>query len=153
MVQNTRVKRALSRKQVGVTPVSNLTPGIHTSLTPVLTRQNSTRVGLKANTRTQSIPQPSAYNSQVKHHIPGLPSAAPLKTNLTFPINQSNSFDKKQKLQQSQAMTLFRNVGICIDHERYGNFDDWMTHLESVLVLGDFEESRESGFITLETVW
>ena len=43
MVQNTRVKRALSRKQVGVTPVSNLTPGIHTSLTPVLTRQNSTR--------------------------------------------------------------------------------------------------------------
>jgi hypothetical protein len=26
------------------TPVSNLTPGIHTSLTPVLTRQNSTRV-------------------------------------------------------------------------------------------------------------
>jgi hypothetical protein len=25
------------------TPVSNLTPGIHTGLTPVLTRQNSTR--------------------------------------------------------------------------------------------------------------
>ena len=46
MVLDTRMKRALSRKQVGVTPVSNLSPGIHTSLTPVLTRQNFTREGL-----------------------------------------------------------------------------------------------------------
>jgi hypothetical protein len=47
MVLNTRVKPALSRKQVGEhlcqTPVSNFKPVIHTSLTPELNRQNSTR--------------------------------------------------------------------------------------------------------------
>ncbi|KAI9560497.1 hypothetical protein GHT06_011430 [Daphnia sinensis] len=40
-------------------------------------------------------------------------------------------------------MTLFSNVGIYVDRERSGRFDDWLAHLESVLVLGDFEESRK----------
>ena len=118
---------------------SNIPSTVHGSTPPIVPGS----LGLTANTRTQSIPQSPAYNSQIKHYIPGLPSAAPQKTNLTFPINQSNSFDKKQKLQQSQAMTLFSNVGIYIDRERSGRFDDWMAHLESVLVLGDFEESRK----------
>jgi hypothetical protein len=102
----------------------NIPSKIHGSAPPI----GQESLGLTAKTRTQSIPQSPDYNSQVKHHIPGLPSAAPLKTNLTFPINQSNSFDKKQKLQQSQAMTLFSNVGIYIDRERSGRFDDWMAH-------------------------
>ena len=118
---------------------SNIPSTVHGS-TPLIVPGS---LGLTANNRTQSIPQSPAYNSQIKHYIPGLPSAAPQKTNLTFPINQSNSFDKKQKLQQSQAMTLFSNVGIYIDRERSSRFDDWMAHLESVLVLGDFEESRK----------
>jgi hypothetical protein len=118
---------------------SNIPSTVHGYTPPIVPGS----LGLTANTRTQSIPQSPAYNSQIKHHMPGLPSTAPLKTNLTFPINQSNSFDKKQKLQQSQAMTLFSNVGIYIDRERSGRFDDWMAHLESVLVLGDFEESRK----------
>ncbi|KAK4024519.1 hypothetical protein OUZ56_009941 [Daphnia magna] len=46
-------------------------------------------------------------------------------------------------LQQSQAMTLFSNVGIYVDRDRSGRFDDWFAHLESILVLGDFEESRK----------
>ncbi|KZS06385.1 Uncharacterized protein APZ42_030174 [Daphnia magna] len=40
-------------------------------------------------------------------------------------------------------MTLFRNVGIYVDHDRSGRFDDWLALLESVLVLGNFEESRK----------
>ncbi|EFX63759.1 hypothetical protein DAPPUDRAFT_335022 [Daphnia pulex] len=40
-------------------------------------------------------------------------------------------------------MTLFSNVGIFIDRDRSGRFDEWLAHLESVLVLGDFEESRK----------
>jgi hypothetical protein len=40
-------------------------------------------------------------------------------------------------------MTLFSNVVIYVDRERSGRFDDWMAHLESVIVLGDFEESRK----------
>ncbi|XP_045032247.1 uncharacterized protein LOC116928399, partial [Daphnia magna] len=40
-------------------------------------------------------------------------------------------------------MTLFSNIGIYVDRERSGRFDDWLAHLESVLVLGDFEESRK----------
>ena len=44
MFVRTRVKPALSLKQVSVTPVSNLTPVIHTSLTPVLTLQKATNI-------------------------------------------------------------------------------------------------------------
>ncbi|KAK4028557.1 hypothetical protein OUZ56_021562 [Daphnia magna] len=40
-------------------------------------------------------------------------------------------------------MTLFSNVGIYVDRDRSGRFDDWLAHLESVLFLGDFEESRK----------
>ncbi|KAK4006969.1 hypothetical protein OUZ56_012123 [Daphnia magna] len=40
-------------------------------------------------------------------------------------------------------MTLFSNVGIYVDRDRSGRFDDWLAHLESVLVLGDFEKSRK----------
>nr|CAH0101699.1 unnamed protein product [Daphnia galeata] len=116
---------------------SNIPSKVHGSTPPIVPGS----LGLTANTRTQSIPQSPAYNSQIKITFPDY--LAPLKTNLTFPINQSNSFDKKQKLQQSQAMTLFSNVGIYIDRERSGRFDDWMAHLESVLVLGDLEESRK----------
>ncbi|KAK4006419.1 hypothetical protein OUZ56_011572 [Daphnia magna] len=40
-------------------------------------------------------------------------------------------------------MTLFSNLGIYVDRDRSGRFEDWLAHLESVLVLGDFEESRQ----------
>jgi hypothetical protein len=40
-------------------------------------------------------------------------------------------------------MNLFSNVGIFIDLDRSGRFDEWLAHLESVLILGDFEESRK----------
>jgi hypothetical protein len=59
MVLNTRVKRALSGKKMGVTPVSYLKPGINTSLTPVLTRQNPTReVGLAESVCLLPNPKP-----------------------------------------------------------------------------------------------
>ncbi|KZS08283.1 Uncharacterized protein APZ42_027748 [Daphnia magna] len=69
----------------------------------------------------------------------------PSKVNIIGNTNNfiTDAFDKNKKLQQSQAMTLFSNVGTYVDRDCSGRFDDWLAHLESVLVLGDFEESRK----------
>ncbi len=58
-------------------------------------------------------------------------------------FDETSNLDKNRKLLQGQAMTLFSNVGIYIDRDRSGRFDEWLAHLESVLILGDFEESRK----------
>ncbi|KAK4006282.1 hypothetical protein OUZ56_011436 [Daphnia magna] len=105
----------------------------------------------------QSVKIPSMYNKQsnngatpkysVTSSIPKMNPLVmcPSKVNSIGNTNNfiSNAIDKNKKLQQSQAMTLFSNVGIYVDRERSGRFDDWLAHLESVLVLGDFEESRK----------
>ncbi|KAK4017119.1 hypothetical protein OUZ56_032072 [Daphnia magna] len=105
----------------------------------------------------QSVKIPSMYNKQSNNGatpkysvISSIPKMNPLvmcpsKVNSIGNTNNfiSNAIDKNKKLQQSQAMTLFSNVGIYVDRERSGRFDDWLAHLESVLVLGDFEESRK----------
>ncbi|KAK4013572.1 hypothetical protein OUZ56_026125 [Daphnia magna] len=105
----------------------------------------------------QSVKIPSMYNKQsnngatpkysVTSSIPKMNPLVmcPSKVNSIGNTNNliSNAIDKNKKLQQSRAMTLFSNVGIYVDRDRSGRFDDWLAHLESVLALGDFEESRK----------
>ncbi|KAK4009660.1 hypothetical protein OUZ56_018806 [Daphnia magna] len=105
----------------------------------------------------QSVKIPSMYKKQrnngttpkfsVTSSIPKMNPLVmcPSKVNSIGNTNNfiSNAIDKNKKLQQSQAMTLFSTVGIYVDRDRPGHFDDWLAHLESVLVLGDFEESRK----------
>ncbi|KAK4013549.1 hypothetical protein OUZ56_026103 [Daphnia magna] len=70
----------------------------------------------------QSVKIPSMYNKQSNN------GTTP-KYSVTSSIPKMNSL-----LQQSQAMALFSNAGIYVDRDRSGRFDDWLAHLESVLV-------------------
>ncbi|KAK4006799.1 hypothetical protein OUZ56_011957 [Daphnia magna] len=78
----------------------------------------------------QSVKIPSMYNKQSNN------GTTP-KYSVTSSIPKMNPL-----LQQSQAMTFFSNVGIYVDRDHSGRFDDWLAHRESGMVLGDFEESR-----------
>nr|CAH0110033.1 unnamed protein product [Daphnia galeata] len=51
-----------------------------------------------------------------------------------------NPEEKEKKTRQSQAMQALISVAIFCDKETSGRFDNWITHLESALDLGDFEE-------------
>ncbi|KZR97146.1 Uncharacterized protein APZ42_008147 [Daphnia magna] len=96
----------------------------------------------------QSVKIPSMYNKQsnngttpkysVTSSIPKMNSLVMCPSNVNS-IGNTNNFisiaiDKNNKLQQSQAMALFSNAGIYVDRDRSGRFDDWLAHLESVLV-------------------
>ncbi|KAK4007303.1 hypothetical protein OUZ56_012463 [Daphnia magna] len=76
----------------------------------------------------QSVKIPSMYNKQSNNRTTP-------KYSVTSSITKMNPLVMcPSKLQQSQAMTLFSNVGIYVDRDRSGRFDDWLANLESAIL-------------------